>query len=155
MSLKAKAPKMEAFLERTYGFKPQSAAEWNAMCVGSTGLVVIDPRRTPIRGLLSKVPRTAVVAHRTGPFESRVSVYRYDPVDPKPWNVNHYSVLLDVSRSIDIDHASSVASTSCNGNLVNYFYERVHWREEPRSSDHWSEYHELPPLVQSLVGSSS
>ena len=155
MSPKAKAPKLEAFLEHLK-IVASPRDDWKSFSVGSTGLVPIDALVTPIASIVHQLPRVAVVARRNGPADAKVSVYRFDPVDEEPWNADHYSVWLDLRSHVDFPSLVNRLSTSDDANMAEYLLERVHWQKDVRDpNDHWLTFDELPPLVQSLVGSSS
>ena len=82
------------------------------------------------------VPRTledrCVVARRNGPADAKVSVYRFDPVDEKPWNADHYSVWLDLRSHVDFPSLVNRLSTSDDVNMVEYLLERVHRQKDAR-----------------------
>ena len=125
---------------------------WESFSIGSTELISIDPLHTPIARVVQKVSTNAVVACYVGPSEARVSVYRHDPRDPKPWNADHYSVLADIREHLDIRDTANRASTSYDVNMIEHLSEHVHWRRQPRTStNHWFDFDELPAFVQSVV----
>lgn len=152
MDAQPKAPRLQAFLEREYG--PSVFAfprtDWEALGVGSTRLVQIDVRNTPINRLAQDASKVAAVAHQLGSYQARVSVYRYDETDqPTPWNTDHYSVWLDLDRHRDIREFVNRASTSYDANLVRYLHETVFWVKEQPGDDHW--LGDLPSSVVAVV----
>ncbi len=152
---RARAPKLQAFLERRYGptVIVTPLADWNALSVGSTQLVRIEADRTPIAHVAQDAARVAVVASQIGPSNARVSVYRHDLADaPKDWNTDHYSVLLNLEQHTNIHELVNRASTSYNANLLQYFRENVFWVKEDHGDDHWLSYDELPAVVRAIVG---
>lgn len=152
---KAEAPRLQAFLERRYGptIVVTPLADWQALGVASTNFVEIDARRTPIAGVAQDAARVAMFASQTGPANARVSVYRHDPADaPKDWNTDHYSVLLNLEQHPNLHELINSASTSYNVNLVDYLRQNVFWVKENPGPDHWLAYHELPSVVQAVVG---
>ncbi len=154
MQDKARAPKLQAFLERGGGptVIATPRAGWDALSVASTNLVEIDARRTPIARVARDAARVAVVANRLGPSDARVSVYRYDPADaPKDWNADHYSVWLNLDSHANIHELANRASTSYDANLVRYLRENVFWVKEDPGDDHWLSYEDLPAVVRAIV----
>jgi len=155
MQDKARAPKLQAFLERGCGptVIVTPLADWQALRVSSTNLVEIDAAQTPIARVAHDAARVAVVASQTGPANARVSVYRHDPADaPKDWNTDHYLVLLNLEQHPNIHEFVTSASTSYNANLVEYLRQNVFWVKEDPGPDHWLAYNELPSIVQAVVG---
>jgi hypothetical protein len=151
---RARAPKLQAFLERRYGptVIVTPLVDWNALDVGSTQLVQIVADRTPIADVAHAAARVAIVANQVGPSNARVSVYRYDPADaPKDWNTDHYSVLLNLERHANIHDLVNSASTSYDMNLQQFLRENVFWVKEDRGDDHWLRYDELPSVVQAII----
>jgi hypothetical protein len=125
---------------------------WDALGVGSTNLVEIDARRTPVAGVAHDAARVAVVANQLGPSDARVSVYRYDPADaPKDWNADNYAVWLNLESHTDIRELVNRASTSYDDNLVQYLRKNVFWVKEDHGDDHWLSYDQLPAVVRAVV----
>jgi hypothetical protein len=153
MSNIAQAPKLQIFLERRHNQTAVAAprGDWEALGVSSTNYVAIDVRQTPIAAVAQDSSRVAVVARQTTPSDARVSVYRCDPADPKPWNGDHYSIWLDLWHHADVPALANKASTSLDANLVEYIRENVYWVKEERGDDHWLAPEELPDVVQAIV----
>ena len=124
--------------------------DWDAVGVNSTNVVQIDACRTPIARVTQDASRLAIVAHQLGLSDARVSVYRYDESDqPTPWNVDHYSVWLNINTHPEIHEMVNRASTSYDDNLVRYLGENVFWVKEEPGDDHWLP--ELPTSVLAVV----
>ena len=151
----AKAPRLQAFLERGYGppVLIMSRESWDALRVTGSDLVEIDARQTPIADVVDDATRLAVVAHEYTPAIGRVTVYREDRTDPKPWNSDHYSV-WDLAQHPDLAWMINRASTSLDTNLLTFLGEHVFWVKERPGPDHWLESHELPSVVRVLLEAS-
>lgn len=118
---------------------------WDAFDASSTNVVLIDVTATPIGGVASESSMVAAVAQRFSPDEGRVSIYRHDPNDSDPINVDHYRVYLDLASSPRLGEMITAASTSHNENMQNYLHQHVHLVKEDRGADHW-----LPELPSSV-----
>ena len=152
--LKAKAPRLQAFLEKgiehTVLITPRE--QWDLLNVGSTEMVEIDVRLCPISGVEQNAANLSIVAHLTYPSAARVSLYRYDEKDaPRDWNVDHYSVELDLASRQDLPEIINRASTSFDDNLCEYTKQNVFWVKEKIGDDHWLNYNDLPAVVKSII----
>ena len=139
--IKAKAPRIRAFLKKTEGrsviIMPRH--DWDALRVGSTSLVQIDIKKTPLARVAEDSCLLAVVARKYQPSSGRVSIYRYDEKDKKPVNVDHYTVLLDLVGHPRIQEMVHAASTSLDNNLRQFSDENVFLVLEDKGNDHWIE----------------
>ena len=152
--VKVKAPRLQAFLEHgiehTVLITPRE--QWDLLNVGSTEMVEIDVRMCPISGVEHKAANIAIVAHLTCPSAAKVSLYRYDEKDaPRDWNVDHYSVELDLASRQDLPVIINRASTSFDDNLCKFTQQNVFWIKEKIGEDHWLSYNELPAVVKSVI----
>jgi hypothetical protein len=138
MVLKAKAPRIQAFLKKTQGRSVivMPREDWDALQVGSTNLVRIDIQKTPLARVAEDSCVLAVVAHRHGPSNARVSIYRYDERDTKPINVDHYSVWLDLAGHPKIKEMVCAASTCLDDNLRQFSKENAFLVLEKKGDDH-------------------
>lgn len=91
----------------------------------------------------------AAVAQQFSIGEGRISIYRHDPNDSKPVNVDHYRVHLNLAGSPRLDEMITAASTSYNENMRSYLQQHVHLVTEDRGPDHWLP--ELPSSVRVVV----
>ena len=123
MEPKAKAPRLQAYLEKTQGVSAFAVprSQWRSLQVNSTQLIEIDVEATPMHGVASRGSLIAVVASQTSTGGGRVSIYRNDPKDsPTPVNVDHYSVWTDLASHSQIEEFAVAASTSVDPNLEQY-----------------------------------
>jgi len=150
METKAKAPRIHAFMKRTQGRSviAMPRDNWNALGVKSTNHVQIDIQETPLARVAEDSCVLAAVAQKYGPSDGRVSVYRYDEKDPKPINVDHYSLWLDLVGHPRIQEMVQAASTSLDDNLRRFSKENVFLVLEHPGDDHW--LRDLPSSVVSV-----
>ena len=119
-------------------------ADWYAL-VGQLGrLVEIDVTLTPMAMTANVL---AAVAEPHGPGLSRVEIYRYDPKDPMPVNVDRYIVVEDATARWNLGAVVRVSSTEDNANLRAYLQHRVFLIKEESGQDHW-----LPALPGRISG---
>lgn len=148
------APRLQAYLERGFGptvlISPRE--QWEALNVGTTELVEIDIQICPISGVVHEAAHLAVVAHQIHPSAAQVSVYRYDHKDaPQEWNVDHYSVELDLAARADLPELINLSSTSYDDNLRQFALQHVFWIKEEAGDDHWLSTSELPAVVRASI----
>jgi hypothetical protein len=155
METRAKAPRIHAFIKKTHGRSviAMPRDDWEALQVKSTNLVQIDIQETPLARVAEDSCVLAAVAQKYGPSDGRVSVYRYDEKDPKPVNVDHYSVWLDLVGHPRIQEMVQAASTSLDDNLCRFSKENVFLVLEHLGDDHWLA--DLPSSVISICINST
>jgi len=150
METRAKAPRIQAFIKKTQGrsviVMPRD--DWDTLEAKGTNLVQIDIRETPMARVAEDSCVLAAVAQKYGPSDGRVSVYRYHEKDPKPINVDHYSVWLDLVGHPQIQEMVQAASTSLDDNLRRFSKENVFLVLEHPGDDHWLGH--LPSSVVSI-----
>jgi hypothetical protein len=143
----AKAPRLEAYYRHVEGRSVFSMPRtvWDAFEASSTNVAVIDVTRTPVGSVAEESSVVAAIAQRFSPDEGRISIYRYDPKDPEPINVDHHRVHLNLGSSLRLGEMITAASTSYNENMKNYLQQHVHLVKEDHGPDHW-----LPELPSSV-----
>jgi hypothetical protein len=136
---KAKAPRIHAFIKKTQGrsviVMPRD--DWDALEVKSMNLVQINIQKTPLSRVAEDSCVLAVIARKYGPSDAGVSIYRYHEKDPKPVNVDHYHVWLDLVGHPRIQEMVQAASTSLDENLCRFSEENVFLVLEHPGDDHW------------------
>lgn len=155
METRAKAPRITAFMKKTQGrsviVMPRD--KWATMGVKSTNVVQIDIQKTPIARVAEDSCVLAAIAQKYGPSDAKISVYRYDEKDPRPINVDHYDVWLDLVSHPRIQEMVMAASTSLDDNLRRFSRENVFLVLEHLADDHWLE--DLPDSVVSICVKST
>jgi len=102
MPMEAKAPRLEAYLQRVESKSVISMrrSTWDAFQASSSSLAVIDISHTPLGGVAEQSSVVAAVAERFSPSDGRISIYRHDQNDqPTPINVDHYQVRLNLAQT--------------------------------------------------------
>ena len=128
MELEAKAPRLEAYWRRIEDRSVLSMprAAWDTFAASSGNAVVIDVLESPLGSVAEQSSVVAAVAQRFSPDEGRISIYRSNPEDSEPINVDHYRVHLNLSVNSRLSEMISAASTSYNANMGNYRRQHVH-----------------------------
>jgi hypothetical protein len=110
-------------------------ASWEALkpCQGER--VLIDVSLTPMADV-------AMV---------EIAIYRYDPNDCKPYNVDLYSVWEDLPSQSNYHSIVAAASTEDNENLRVFLSNNVFIVSHAKKGDHWLSQEELPSVVQAII----
>lgn len=147
METESKAPRLEAYWRHSEGRSifSMSRTAWDEFEAKSTNVALIDVTATPIGSVAAESSLLAAVAQQFAHGEGRISIYRHDPNDRKPVNVDHYRVHLNLAGSPRLGEMITAASTSHNENMRSYLEQHVHLVKEDRGPDHW-----LPDLPSSV-----
>lgn len=145
------APRIKAYLERSLGVSSfvVPRRDWDSLQINSPQVVAIDVEATPMRGLARDASLIGAVAAQGSTGGGRVSIYRYDPKDPLPVNVDHYTVLTNLGTHPQLDSFIIAASTSHNANLDTYLNEHVVFVKDRPGADHWLPA--LPATVAAVI----
>ena len=122
-----------------------SRPDWNSLAVRMDSPVQVDVERTPLAGLLSDATVVGAMARQIGPSIARVSIYRHDPKDPVPYNLDEYDVWTDLAGHPRFKAMIS-SSTTDNENFRAFCRENVLFVKRGPGPDHW-----LPKLPSSLT----
>ena len=150
-----KAPRFHFWFERLEGRSVllMRRDEWDAFRVHAYVPVQISIAETPIAAVAEQGSVAAVTAQRTSAYEVQVSVYRDDPKDPSPINVDHYRVWERLPSHRDFVSMVNEATTSDDDNMRGFLDDHVFMVKEPPGPDHWLS--KLPVTVQAVVRSTS
>ena len=149
------APRFHAWFERLEGRSVllMLRGEWDRLKVHTFQPVRIAIAATPIARLAEQGSVAAVIAQRRSEYEVVVSVYRDDPKDPSPINVDRYTVWERLPFDQDFQRMVSDASTSDNANLRGFMDDHVFMVKDPPGPDHWLSH--LPASVVAVIRSTS
>ncbi len=121
-------------------------SQWEALKALAGQRVPIEISRTPMARLATETDLAAAVAERKSDYEATITVYRHDPKDPMPINVDRYLVWERVPDHRDFFAMVNTASTSDNANMRGFLADHVFLVKEKPGPDHW-----LPDLPVEIV----
>lgn len=149
------APRFHAWFERLEDRSVllMRRGDWDRFKVSTLEPALLDVEATPIARLAQQGSLAAAVAQRRSAYEVEVSIFRNDPKDPSPINVDHYRVWERLPVHRDFHSMVNSASTSDNANMRGLLDDHVFMVKEPPGPDHWLS--ELPVSVRAIVRSSS
>lgn len=109
----------------------------------------IDLSTTPIGGVASDSRIEAAVVVRESPVEVVLEVYRYDPVDKLPINLDRYRVWERLPPHRNFAEMVNAASTEDNANMRGFLDDHVFFvKDVVRDGHHLSD---LPERVKALL----
>lgn len=111
--------------------------QWEKVRTRPDEPVPIDVSQTPLARLQTEVDLAAAVAERTSNYEARISIYRRDPKDEFPINVDRYLVWERFPAHRDFLTMVNTASTSDNANMRGFLADHVFLVKENAGPDHW------------------
>lgn len=123
--------------------------QWEAIKAPAGQRVWIDVSDTPMARLATKSDLAAVVAECKSDYEGIITIYRHDPKDPMPINVDRYLVWERVPDHRDFFAMVNSASTSDNANMRGFLADHVFLAKEKQGHDHWLPA--LPAWVEAVV----
>ena len=121
-------------------------SQWEAVKALTDQPVPIEISRTPIARLATEGELAAAFAERRSDYEAMITVYRRDPKDPMPINVDKYVVWERIPDHRDFLTMVNTASTSDNANMRGFLADHVFLVKEKAGPDHW-----LPDLPVEIV----
>lgn len=121
-------------------------SQWEAMKPLAGQHVSIEVAQTPLAGLVTGTDLAAAVAERNSDYEATVTIYRRDPTDLLPINVDKYLVWERFPDDRDFLSMVNTASTSDNANMRGFLADHVFFVKEKPGPDHW-----LPDLPVDIV----
>jgi len=145
------APNFWAYFQKLEG-RPMFRmlrSQWDSLKVLSGKPVPIDVLKTPMARITTKAQLEAVVAERRSDYEAEITIYRRDPKDAKPINVDKYLVWERIPDHRDLFAMVNTVSTSLNANMRGFLDESVFMVKQPRDHDHW--LLELPDKVVAVI----
>jgi|GEM_PF-6498921 len=150
------APRLRAHFERSEAARIllMKRSEWHKMRPGKIGELLIDARRTPMANVAAKSSVVASTAEAITPSDSQLRIYRYDPKDEKPYNVDTYSVWEDLPARTDFLDIVKVSSTDYDDNMKEFLKENVLIVPRMPGEGHWLDESELPVVVKYIIESA-
>ena len=113
--------------------------------------VLIDVALTPLADVAKDASVVAAAAQETSASEYGISIYRYDPDDPKPYNVDSYSVWEGLPSHHDFDKTVAAASTTADSNLLAFLDGNVLVVRTDKGPGHWLSEDELPSQIRAVI----
>ena len=151
--LRCNAPRFSAYLERAENrtVLRMTRASWEALkpCQGER--VLIDVSLTPMADVAMDATVVAATADCISSSRVEIAIYRYDPNDCKPYNVDLYSVWEDLPSHSNYHSIVTAASTEDNENLRVFLSNNVFIVSHAKKGDHWLSQEELPSVVQAMI----
>ena len=151
----AEAPRFRMYLEHVEGRSvlTMSRPEWDSLSGGLGNPVLIDVQRTPMGAVASDASVVAAVAQRYSEATAEVVIYRYDQRDqPTPYNLDKYTVWVDLPSHSSFSQMIAGASTKDDANFRQFLSENVFFVGQGHGPDHWLP--ELPASVRSIIDST-
>ncbi len=121
-------------------------SQWEAVRALAGRRVPIEVSNTPMASLATAADLAAAVAERKSDYEAIITIYRRDPKDPMPVNVDRYLVWECVPEHRDFLAMVNSASTSDNANMRGFLADHVFLLKEKPGPDHW-----LPDVPAEIV----
>ena len=147
------APRLSAYLARVESRRilrmPRS--EWNSMRPAKPEPVLIRVEDTPISRVALGASVIAATAEKVGSSGIEIKVYREDPRDDKPYNVDTYAVWEDLPSRPDFQAIVNEASTDFDDNMKFFLEETVFIVPKEHGSSHWLDEAQLPLVVRMLL----
>ncbi len=127
-----------------------SRQSWDSLGVRPGIAVPIDVMTTPMAGISSNASVVATVAAQYSNATAEIQVVRWDEKDaPTPYNLDRYSVWVDLSSHRSFPQMLAAASTEDNPNLRKYLAETVFIVKQDPGPDHWSAT--IPTTIAAVV----
>jgi hypothetical protein len=104
----------------------------------------IDVRRTPMSNVAAKSAIVVATAEAITPSELQIRIYRRDPKDEKPYNVDTYAVWEDLTSRPDFLNIVKSSSTDYDNNMRAFLEDNVLIVPRLPGENHWLDESELP-----------
>jgi hypothetical protein len=124
-------------------------SQWEGMKALTGQPLPIDISATPMARVAKDAELVAAVAERKSDYEAMITVYRHDPQDPKPINVDKYLVRERIPDHRDFSTMVKSASTSANENMRHFLAVHVFLLKENAGADHWLS--DLPLEISAVI----
>jgi len=145
------APRFWAHFQRVEG-RPMFLmlrSQWEAVKALAGQQVPIEISNTPMARLATRADLAATVAERKSDYEAMITIYRRNPNDALPINVDRYLVWERVPDHRDFSAMVNTASTSDNANMRGFLADHVFLVKEKPGPDHWLA--EVPVEIVAVV----
>ncbi len=138
MDTQYNAPQLRAYLCGRIGAMLMRRLEWEQVAALELGEVApLDLVTTPIARVASAGCVLAVIAVRTSAARVMIEVYRHDPKDALPVNVDRHEVSELFPPDLDFGSIVVLASTEDNANSRGFRDEWVYFSREEPGLGHW------------------
>lgn len=126
-------------------------SEWAKARPTSSGPVLLDIRSTPMSKVALDATVIALTAQQSSPGDFDLRLYREDPADPSPYNVDAFSLWENIAGRPDFRALVSAASTDVDDNMVQFLGENVLIVPRAPGPAHWLDEAELPAIVRGVL----
>jgi hypothetical protein len=120
-----------------------------------TGVAMLaDISRTPLSSVAQDSCFIAAEATRCSAHHGVVDVYRTDPEDPKPYNIDRYQVWENLAKHPELPEMICRSDTRASPQLTEYLQSHVFMikQESKGASWHWQDENELPKSIRIMIG---
>ena len=129
-------------------------SEWAKVRPTAPGPVLLDIRKTPMSRVAENAGVIALTAQQASSGDFQLDLYRRDPKDPSPYNVDTFSLWENLPGRPDFNEIVSAASTDCDQNMLDFLEENVLIVPRAPGAYHWLDEEELPTLVRGLLSTA-
>ena len=147
------APRFKLYLEHLEGKRiliwDRDSWEKAKPCTGSP--IHLDIEDLPMHDVINDAVVIAATAQEITSSDQGIAIYRYDPGDAKPYNVDYYSVWEDIPSHYIFEQIVAESSTDINENLLETLAKHVFIIKDDKGPSHWLNYDELPINVQVVI----
>ena len=145
-----KAPRLKAYLDHSLFRKSlyMSRIYWDLMKQNLKHTFEIDIYKTPLKNTTISSTVLGCIATNINLNIYELKVYRIDPKDDPPFNVDTYTLYEHLPSVIDFPKVVLKSSTDINNNMIDHLKEVVFIANNGPQDDHHSTYDELPYSIQ-------
>ncbi len=111
--------------------------------------VEIDVLDTPMYRVASDASVVRTLLEQRSDATARIQIVRYDPKDPKPYNVDDYDVWVDLLSHPSLSSMIIAASTELNQNFRDFAAQNVFILKRDPGPDHWLA--EIPGSATTII----
>ena len=128
---------------------------WNSVKPAMGEPVTLDVSITPVASVAEDASVVAAAAQEVSATGIGLAVYRYDPQDPKPYNVDRYAVWENIPARYDFETIVNQASTTVDDNLKGFLTNNVFVVQLDKGPGHWLSEDELPAQIKVVIDGAS
>ena len=151
------APRLHTLLSRLEGRRilVWDRETWNSLKPDFGEPVTLDVSLTPLASVAEEASFLAAAAQEVSSTGLGLAIYRYDPQDPKPFNVDRYGVWENIPARYDFETIVNQASTTIDANLEGFLETNVFVVQLDKGPGHWLSEGELPAQVKVVIREAS
>ena len=112
---------------------------------------MLDLEELPMSDVVNDAAVLAATAQLSTDSEIGISIYRFDPSDPKPINVDYYSVWEDLPSCYIFEDIVASSSTNIDENLLDMLDRFVFITKKEKGAGHWLDFDDLPFEVPVII----